>query len=236
MTDAPERAIGCSSIYTLPSQPSRKRAYVWRELKKLGAVYLRDGVATLPRRPDLEQHLREIVRRIEEYEGTVDLILSPRFATEREGSLVVRFQEERVAEFREVYHASVLLRDVLHGVDSDEFGFPDVSNLESELGRLHRWYEQIGTATTSRRRSRAASKRSWRSATRRSSDSPARRRTASKHLSARRRTYSSAWAERPVRSPYPKTTSVTRCSDRKVIQSHLGRGTNSLRRVLMLHW
>src|SRR5438309_7457883 len=44
-------------IYTLPSQPSRKRAYVWRELKKVGAVYLRDGVAILPRRPDLEERL-----------------------------------------------------------------------------------------------------------------------------------------------------------------------------------
>src|SRR2546430_2223573 len=82
-----------------------KRAYVWRELKKLGAVYLRDGVALLPRRADLEERMREIAARIEEYEGTVDLVISPRFSDERATVLVQRFQEERLAEFRELHHA-----------------------------------------------------------------------------------------------------------------------------------
>ena len=83
------------------------------------------------------------MRRIEEYEGTVDLILSPRFATEREGSLVVRFQEERVAEFREVFSPPCgSCATCYMGWIPTSSGFPDVSNLESELGRLHRWYEQ----------------------------------------------------------------------------------------------
>lgn len=131
-------------IYTLPSQPSRKRAYVWRELKKLGAIYLRDGVALMPRQGELETRMAEIAERIREYEGTVDLLISPRFDAAREEDLVAQFGKERVAEYREMYHAGVrFLRDVLHDVDSDEFGFPDVSNLESELARLHRWYEQV---------------------------------------------------------------------------------------------
>jgi hypothetical protein len=79
-----------------------------------------------------------------EYEGSADLILSPSFATDRQEQLVERFQEERVAEYRELYHACVrFLRDVLHEVDAEDFGFPDVSNLESELARLRRWGEQI---------------------------------------------------------------------------------------------
>lgn len=131
-------------IYTLPSQPSRKRAYVWRELKKLGAFYLRDGVAVLPRRPDLEERLAGIAERIVEYEGTVDLIVAPHFDEGRQTEIVTRFNSERASEYRELYHACVrFLRDVLHEVDTDEFGFPDVDNLESELGRLGRWYGQV---------------------------------------------------------------------------------------------
>jgi hypothetical protein len=131
-------------IYTLPSQPSRKRAYVWRELKRLGSLYLRDGVALLPRRADLDQHMQEIVTRIAEYEGEADLILSPAFSKAREETFITRFREEREAEYRELYHACVrFLRDVLHEVDADEFGFPDVDNLESELSRLKRWASQI---------------------------------------------------------------------------------------------
>jgi ChrB-like protein len=131
-------------IYTLPSQPSRKRAYVWRELKRFGALYLRDGVALLPRQPELEEHLRDIVVRIEEFEGEADLIVSPGFTAARTETLIERFRDEREAEYREVYHACVrFLRDVLHDVDADDFGFPDVDNLESELGRLRRWYGQV---------------------------------------------------------------------------------------------
>lgn len=131
-------------IYSLPSQPSRKRAYVWRELKKLGAVYLRDGVALLPRRPDLEAHLVAVADRIAEYEGQADLVRSPELSAQRENELVERFGKERAAEYKEVYHACVrFLRDVLEEVDADDFGFPDVDKLESELSRLKRWNEQI---------------------------------------------------------------------------------------------
>lgn len=139
-------------IYTLPSQPSRKRAYVWRELKRLGAVYLRDGVAILPRRPDLERRMAAIVQRIEEYEGTGDLVLSPEFKREREQDLIGRFQNERASEYRELYHACVrFLRDVLDEVSAEEFGFPDVDNLESELARLRRWGTRSTSAITSAR-------------------------------------------------------------------------------------
>jgi hypothetical protein len=131
-------------IYTLPSQPSRKRAYVWRELKKLGTVYLRDGVALLPFRSELQDRLSAIADRIREYEGTVDLIPAPSFAGGRDRELVARFNEERSSEYREIYHACVrFLRDVLEEVDADQFGFPDVDNLESELSRLGRWYVQV---------------------------------------------------------------------------------------------
>src|SRR5579884_3318822 len=101
-------------IYTLPSQPSRKRAYVWRELKKLGAVYLRDGVAVLPARSDLRERLDEVRVRIEEYEGTADIVDAPAFPEQREAQIVDRFNEERGQEYGELYHACVrFLRDVL---------------------------------------------------------------------------------------------------------------------------
>ena len=51
-------------IYTVPSQPSRLRATVWRELKKAGAVYLRDGVAILPQRDETLAVFQAIAGRI----------------------------------------------------------------------------------------------------------------------------------------------------------------------------
>ncbi len=131
-------------IYTVPSQPTRKRAAVWRDLKRLGAVYLRDGVAVLPFSTDLEARLQNVADRVIEYEGTADLIPVPKFRRGRDHEVQQQFQDERAAEYREVYHACVrFLRDVLEDVNADEFGFPDVEKLESELTRLRRYYETI---------------------------------------------------------------------------------------------
>ena len=131
-------------IYAVPSHPSRKRTYVWRELKKLGSVYLRDGVALLPQRAELRERLEAIAGRIVEEEGTAEIIVAPQFLGESSESLRARFQHERYEEYRELHHACVrFLRDVLHEVDIEDFGFPDVANLEGELARLHRWFEQV---------------------------------------------------------------------------------------------
>lgn len=131
-------------IYTVPSQPTRKRAAVWRDLKRLGAVYLRDGVAALPATSDLRERLQAVADRVIDYEGTADLIIAPPFPRPREEGVRQQFQDERAAEYREVYHACVrFLRDVLADVNADEFGFPDVEKLESELTRLRRYYDTI---------------------------------------------------------------------------------------------
>lgn len=131
-------------IYSLPSQPSKKRAYVWRELKRLGSIYLRDGVALLPFKTDLEERLREMAIRIREYDGEADVVAAPAFENGRDAIFRQRLQMERESEYREVYHAGTrFLRDVLEDVDANEFGFPDVDKLESELIRLHRWYQQV---------------------------------------------------------------------------------------------
>jgi len=131
-------------IYSVPSNPSRKRAYVWRELKRLGAIYLRDGVALLPDRLELAEALAAIAERIREYEGEADVLQIPPFPPPRQQELFDRLRSERAAEYREIHHACVgFLRDVLSDVSADEFGFPDVDKLESELHRLERWFEQV---------------------------------------------------------------------------------------------
>ena len=61
-------------IYTIPPEPTRKRAFVWRELKKLGAGYLRDGVCVLPDRPATRHAMQAIVDRVRAFEGQATLV------------------------------------------------------------------------------------------------------------------------------------------------------------------
>src|SRR5438093_486945 len=61
-------------IYTVPAEPSRKRAYVWRELKKVGAVYLRDGVGVLPQRDATVRAFTDLATKVHEFDGRATLI------------------------------------------------------------------------------------------------------------------------------------------------------------------
>jgi hypothetical protein len=40
-------------IYKVPSKSTKYRAYLWREIKKLSALYLQDGVCIVPDTDDL---------------------------------------------------------------------------------------------------------------------------------------------------------------------------------------
>src|SRR5918994_401228 len=51
-------------VYKLPSEPSRYRASVWRQLKAAGAVYLQNGVAALPADPGAERVMRGVAQEI----------------------------------------------------------------------------------------------------------------------------------------------------------------------------
>jgi len=82
-------------IYTVPAEPSRKRAFIWRELKKIGAPYLRDGVCILPERPETLELAGGIVAKVEEFEGEATLVSGARLTPARSAALVEQFRVAR---------------------------------------------------------------------------------------------------------------------------------------------
>src|SRR6476469_10374337 len=58
-------------IYRLPSNPSRARVAIWRELRRLGALPLQQAVSAVPELGELPAALDSIVERIERDGGTV---------------------------------------------------------------------------------------------------------------------------------------------------------------------
>ena len=53
-------------VYRVPSEPTRHRAAVWRRLRTMGAVYVQNSVAVLPRSPERERALRTLRNEIVE--------------------------------------------------------------------------------------------------------------------------------------------------------------------------
>jgi hypothetical protein len=131
-------------IYVVPSEPSRLRATVWRELKKAGAVYLRDGVAVLPARPETAATFRAIAARIEEFGGEATLVEDARLAAPRAAAIVASANAQREEEYAEV--AREVERFLAHARRERrhrDLTFAELEEIEADLGKLRRWLGQI---------------------------------------------------------------------------------------------
>lgn len=131
-------------IYTVPSEPSRKRASVWRDLKKAGAVYLRDGVAVLPCREETLATFGAIAAKIAEFGGQATLLEDARLDPARAEAIAAEAAAARTAEYEEIgREAEGFLAHVAREREHREFTFAEVEELEADLLKLNRWAEQV---------------------------------------------------------------------------------------------
>ena len=56
-------------LYKVPHEPSTRRVYVWRKLKRLGAVMLHDSAWVLPQVPSNLEQLRKLAKEIVDLGG-----------------------------------------------------------------------------------------------------------------------------------------------------------------------
>ena len=131
-------------IYTIPSEPSRKRAFIWRELKKVGAVYLRDGVCALPERGSTVEAMGKIAAKIEELGGEPTVIAGAELDARRAQSIIESSRGDREQEYAEVLReGEALLKHVRREMEHREFTFVELEELEADLKKLRGWFQQI---------------------------------------------------------------------------------------------
>ncbi len=131
-------------IYTVPAAPSRKRATIWRALKQVGAVYLRDGVAVLPDRAEARSAFRAIAEKVGEFGGQATLVEEARLPAERAEAIAAQANANREEEYAEVAReAERFLEHARREREHRELTFAELEEIEADLGKLKRWVEQI---------------------------------------------------------------------------------------------
>jgi hypothetical protein len=89
-------------VYKVPSDPSRARVAVWRELKRLGGLYLQQAVCILPARPDTADALLAVRNRIDALGGTSYYFEVDDLGDDQEKDLVDGFRELSSKEYAEI--------------------------------------------------------------------------------------------------------------------------------------
>ena len=91
--------------YKLPSEPSARRVYIWRKLKRLGALLLHDVVWILPNTPRTREQFQWLAGEIAELGGQAILWESQLVLGEPEEALVRAFVAQVEATYQEILKA-----------------------------------------------------------------------------------------------------------------------------------
>jgi DNA-binding transcriptional regulator PaaX len=110
-------------VYKIPPEPTARRVYVWRKLKRLGAILLHDAVWVLPPTPYTREQLQWLAAEIDELDGQAMLWEAHLLIPDQDAALVEQFMAQADAAYQ----------DILNELDGDA---PD-------MAALARRYQQV---------------------------------------------------------------------------------------------
>lgn len=119
-------------VYKVPPDPTARRVYVWRKLKRLGAILLHDAVWVLPPTLYTREQLQWLTTEIVEMSGEALLWEAQLVSLEQDEALVSQFITQAEAAYSEILSAltqstadlAALSRQYQQVKTSDYFGSP----------------------------------------------------------------------------------------------------------------
>ena len=110
-------------VYKVPSEPTSRRVYVWRKLKRLGAVLLHDAVWVLPTTAYTREQLQWLAAEINEMSGEALLWESQLLSSTQSKVIIQQFVAQADAAYSEI--------------------LTEMKTPEADLGALSRRYQQV---------------------------------------------------------------------------------------------
>ncbi|UOF90946.1 hypothetical protein LSG31_01260 [Fodinisporobacter ferrooxydans] len=130
-------------IYKVPSTPTKYRAYIWRELKKLGALYLQDGVCILPNKDDVYLFIDTLSDKVNTFGGQEFTFLSTTFFKEKEEQMIQQFNDARNAEYTELMRSLLEFQENFNEKEEWEFSEIQQKKIREEFQKLLRQFQII---------------------------------------------------------------------------------------------
>jgi hypothetical protein len=129
-------------IYSLPAKPSGKRVSIWKKLKRIGAVLLKNSVYILPYSDELYERLQWLVQEIQAADGDVTLFKVGDIDSMPYQEIVDLFRQSRNKDYKELAAECSELADKLEKVSGGEPG-EIVDNFEQSLKVLRERQAEI---------------------------------------------------------------------------------------------
>lgn len=132
-------------VYRVPTEPASKRVAIWRDLKRLGALYLQQCVCIVPELNGIADELERIAAKIPTLGGETTLIDVPRLRPEEEVKIVAAFRTQSANEYAEIIEEceTKFVKEVEFEHFRQNYSFEEAEEIEQDLDKIRRWFDRV---------------------------------------------------------------------------------------------
>lgn len=132
-------------IYRVPSDSSRARVAVWRDLKRLGGLYVQQSVCVLPDRADLRPSVERIRKRIDDLKGSSIFLTLPEVDADAHAQFVDGFRRQSAKEYAEIVEEcdTKFVKEIEFERFRENYTFEEAEEIRQDLEKLRRWLDKV---------------------------------------------------------------------------------------------
>lgn len=131
-------------VVRVPSEPSRHRVAVWRELRRTGAVALGQGVWMVPDAPVFADGIARTLELAARGDGEVTVLTAAGQAERDAARLETMFTGQRTEEWREfISECGKFDAEIDHEIGIAKFTMAELEEEEQSFDRLRRWHREL---------------------------------------------------------------------------------------------
>jgi hypothetical protein len=118
---------------------------VWRDLKRLGALYVQQAVCVLPDRDDLRASLERVRARIDEANGSSIFMTLRDIEAEAQQKIVAGFRTNSAREYAEIVEEceTKFVKEIEFERFRENYTFEETEEIRQDLEKLRRWLERV---------------------------------------------------------------------------------------------
>jgi hypothetical protein len=132
-------------VYRVPSEPSRHRVAVWREMKRMGALYVQNCVCLLPGFRGVRKKLEEIAGRIEGMSGSSLTFEIRKIAEPELSEVIAGFRQQREREYEEIIEecTTKFQKEIEFERFRQNYTFEEAEEIWSDLEKIRAWLARV---------------------------------------------------------------------------------------------
>ncbi|MGB8365233.1 MAG: Chromate resistance protein ChrB [Rhizomicrobium sp.] len=130
--------------YRVPAEPATKRVALWRRLKRMGAIYLQNGVCLLPRNDDNSRRLKMLENDVGHMGGESLILQTVALDHMQREKVIERFKADRSEAYRELLDKCASFEDdIAKECQAGHFSYHALEKGDVALKKLRSWFEKI---------------------------------------------------------------------------------------------